>query len=433
MARTPFVSYAQNGEDVVLQRLFAEQVSGFYIDIGGCHPVDDSVTAAFYARGWHGVNVEPDPALHALLAAERPRDVNICAAVTRSRGRVTFYATATRGHGTIDPERAAPREHLADGQLAPAHDPALAGQRVPALLLSDVVDCYGAEDGRIDFLKIDVEGAESEVIASGDWSRHRPRVVLVEAVDLEGVPNHAGWEPQLLASGYRFALFDGLNRFYVRDEDAVLLLGKLAAPANVFDDWKRVGEQRLALATERMSAELADAADRDRGAAATRAEQAAEILRQRAETDRLRHELQRLGAAIDAAQASSRALAEELASVRAEHLEVQETAVALSVEMGRVQAKAATALRREEAAETRMAELELRIAQTAVRDHKAAAEQAEERAAAERLAAALAALDARHAETEGWLNAVRGSSSWRMTRPLRVAGRLLRRKPLRGA
>jgi uncharacterized membrane protein len=82
LARPPILSYAQNAEDVVLSRAFADQEFGLYVDIGAYHPVEDSVTLHFYERGWRGVNVEPDRELHALFVEARPRDTNLCAAVT---------------------------------------------------------------------------------------------------------------------------------------------------------------------------------------------------------------------------------------------------------------------------------------------------------------------------------------------------------------
>jgi FkbM family methyltransferase len=171
LAQPPIVSYAQNAEDVVLSRAFADQEFGFYVDIGACHPVEDSVTLHFYERGWQGVNVEPDRELHALFLEGRPRDTNLCAAVGRPRGRVAFHPTGTRGYGTLDATLVSAR--CAGGPAG----------HVPAMLLSDVIDCYGPDEGEIDSLKIDVEGWEARVIASGDWTRHRPRVLVIQAVD----------------------------------------------------------------------------------------------------------------------------------------------------------------------------------------------------------------------------------------------------------
>ena len=75
MSRNPFVSYAQNQEDVVLNRaLHPDDRGGFWVDIGAGDPVLDSVTAAFAERGWRGVNVEPLPREHERLCAARPAE-----------------------------------------------------------------------------------------------------------------------------------------------------------------------------------------------------------------------------------------------------------------------------------------------------------------------------------------------------------------------
>jgi hypothetical protein len=97
--------------------------------------------------------------------------------------------------------------------------------------------CAEAGLTRIDFLKIDVEGAEAEVIAGMDFARWRPRVVLVEAVEPGSMAEAWGaWEPVLLAAGYGFAFFDRLNRFYVANEAADLAQRFPPEPA----PWDRV-------------------------------------------------------------------------------------------------------------------------------------------------------------------------------------------------
>ncbi|RAI37018.1 hypothetical protein CH340_01210 [Rhodoplanes serenus] len=223
------ISYAQNAEDVVLRRAFSESSDGFYIDIGASDPLLDSVTAFFYFNGWRGINVEPDAAMFDSLNSARPGDVNIRAAVTRAAGTITFYPTGTRGHGTLVRALAATR---IQGSTA---------EEVCTVTLAEIFDRHAA--GReVAFLKIDVEGAELDVIASGDWTRHRPKVVVVEAVDEAGRPTHDAWEPILTAAAYEFCFFDGLNRFYCRREDAEALRPLLAVPANVLDNWRAYRE-----------------------------------------------------------------------------------------------------------------------------------------------------------------------------------------------
>ena len=80
-----FISYAQNFEDVMLWRALHHVENGHYIDIGAQDPVADSVSLAFYERGWRGVHVEPVPTHVAALRAARPDETVIEAAVARRR------------------------------------------------------------------------------------------------------------------------------------------------------------------------------------------------------------------------------------------------------------------------------------------------------------------------------------------------------------
>lgn len=219
------LSYAQNGEDVVLRRLFADQPGGCYVDIGANHPVTDSVTKHFSLRGWRGVNVEPRPDLYAMLCEDRPLDTNLQVAVSDQPGPTTLFAFDWSHHGlsTLSRDTAA-ATGLDASELT-----------VDTLTLAEVFNEH--VEGPADFLKIDVEGFEAEVIASGDWEAQRPRVVVVEATaPRTTVPTHEAWEPVLLAAGYRCTLFDGLNRFYAQSDDE-RALERLSVPANVTDDY----------------------------------------------------------------------------------------------------------------------------------------------------------------------------------------------------
>ena len=222
------ISYAQNAEDVVLDRAFKGRDHGFYIDVGAADPTNHSVTRHFYDKGWRGVNIDPLPAWHERLKAERPGDVNLLLGVSSAPGQMVLHVGAEHpGGATFNPEQG--REYRSQGMN-------VTEVNATVTTLADV--CGRWARGRvIDFLKIDAEGYERRVIEGADWNRWRPRVVVVEATEPNSsVPNHENWEPLLLKADYIHALFDGLNRFYVRREDAGLLQ-LIRAPANVFDDY----------------------------------------------------------------------------------------------------------------------------------------------------------------------------------------------------
>ncbi len=231
------VSYAQNGEDVVLARGLRHR-DGFYVDIGAFHPRDDSVTQLFYLRGWHGINVDPVPEVIALFQRERGRDVNVQAAISTQTGLADMWTGPPDliGHSTLVTSVA--DAHASDGVP-------FSRSVVQTLTLAELLDRNVPAGTVIDFLKVDVEGHEHAVLASGDWTRWRPRVVVVECLApyIEG-STHVSWEPILVAAGYRLALFDGLNRFYVAD-GAPDLMETLAAPASVLDQYEKVTVSEL--------------------------------------------------------------------------------------------------------------------------------------------------------------------------------------------
>ena len=106
-------------------------------------------------------------------------------------------------------------------------------RQCPVTTLANVCEQYVR--GEIDFISIDVEGHEREVIEGGDWKRWRPRVIVIEATKpYTNILVHDRWESLLLVEDSLFATFDGINRYYVRAEDRQLLPA-LSIPVNVLD------------------------------------------------------------------------------------------------------------------------------------------------------------------------------------------------------
>ena len=229
----PFMSFAQNMEDVMLWRALKHVENGFYIDIGAFSPDMESVTRAFYERNWRGVNVEPNPHFQTALQERRPRDVNLQLAVSDTEGAIALHIVGDTGLSSTD------AAIVADHEKAGWHTSVI---QVPALRLSSIWDAHVPINQPVHFLKVDVEGHEAAVLKSADWGRHRPWIVVVEAT----LPNsqieaHADWEPTLTAARYGFVYEDGLNRFYVAQEHPELI-GAFRYPPNHFDAYVQQGQ-----------------------------------------------------------------------------------------------------------------------------------------------------------------------------------------------
>jgi FkbM family methyltransferase len=216
------VSYSQRFEDLYLGCCFPSQRDGFYIDIGAGHPVYDNVSFTSYLRGWQGIAVEPNPWLSQLGGGVRPRDRNIRSLVGASEGTASFHlVNEYHGLSTM----------IADHALKAQSEFGKASQATEMPVTTLRALCEQHAPASFEFLKIDVEGAEEDVIKGADWTRFRPKVVVVEALAPYSLaPAWDSWEPILTGHGYRYARFDSLNRYYVAEEEADILQRLTAAP-----------------------------------------------------------------------------------------------------------------------------------------------------------------------------------------------------------
>ena len=163
-------------------------------------------------------------------------------------GTLTFFEVRDTGLGTADPATA--ERHRSAGYE-------VTERIVESRTLTQLLSPYAGRE--VHWMKIDVEGLEREVIEGWDARLIRPWIVIVEATrPLTGQEAHDCWESLILARGYDFAFFDGLNRYYV-SKDHGELLGKVSCPANVFDRFELSGgaSNTFTKGLERRIAELA--------------------------------------------------------------------------------------------------------------------------------------------------------------------------------
>jgi FkbM family methyltransferase len=229
-----FVSYSQNFEDVMLMRALSSVKRGYYIDVGAAEPSADSVTAAFYKQGWRGINVEPMNGPFTRLTEARPEDINLQVALEEEQGASRYYSV-DGGNGISTGIAAFGEKYQKSNwnvELVP----------VVVSTLKDICEKY-VGDHPIHFLKIDVEGKERAVLLGGNFDVYRPWIVVIEATQPNSqVPSHQEWEALIESYNYSFVYFDGLNRFYVSNEKLESLKPAFAVPPNWFDHFVKISE-----------------------------------------------------------------------------------------------------------------------------------------------------------------------------------------------
>jgi len=176
-------SYSQDGEDRILARVFDQQPHGFYVDVGAHHPWRFSNTYLFYHRGWKGINIDAAPGSMRPFHRHRRRDINLEMGVASSVSTLRMYLFDEPALNTFDATRAQYISSL--GQFC------LRGvQEVPVAPLATILHDHCPAGTKIDFLSVDVEGLDLQVLRSNDWQAYRPQVVVVEeGSDLPALQN----------------------------------------------------------------------------------------------------------------------------------------------------------------------------------------------------------------------------------------------------
>ncbi|MFN7709535.1 MAG: FkbM family methyltransferase [Holosporales bacterium] len=227
-----FITYSQNFEDLMLYRALKEVKNGFYIDLGAAGPVLNSVTKAFYDRGWSGINVEPGHRPYTELMKERTRDININVGAWSSTGKIKFYFIGDEN------ELSTTNTYLME--IHKANGWPVREEEISVMSLRDICEKH-VENREIHFLKVDVEGAELEVFKGHDFERWRPWIIVVESHESERKSEH--WKPTeafLLNADYTFVYCDGLNRFYIENSRYNKLKDAFEVPPNIYDNWVQI-------------------------------------------------------------------------------------------------------------------------------------------------------------------------------------------------
>lgn len=201
-------SFSQNAEDLAIHKLLGRKKRGFYVDVGASDPTRFNNTKYFYLRGWRGINIEPDLHFFAKLESERKRDVNLNIGIGNSNAKPTFYRFFPDTLSTFSEKYA--RKYEKEGYIL------VEKIAVQIKKLSNVLARH-LKGKRIDFMTIDTEGYDKEVLLSNNWSKYRPRVICIESTEKKESGTKKGSELNdvLKKLGYRKHLDNGINSIYV--------------------------------------------------------------------------------------------------------------------------------------------------------------------------------------------------------------------------
>lgn len=200
-------SYSQFGEDIFLKNYFSDLNSGTYVDVGAHHPFRYSNTYWAYRNNWHGINIEPNVNLIKLFELYRPNDLNINCGISDEVGRLEYYKFDSPELNSFDANRI---EHCIH------HGYRFIGtEDVPVRPLSEILDEYGIK--KIDFISIDTEGFDLQVIKSIDFGVDIQLLVVEQDVTLEDLPKTDVYK-FLKEKGYRVIAQYNISVFYEKVE-----------------------------------------------------------------------------------------------------------------------------------------------------------------------------------------------------------------------
>lgn len=168
--------FSQSGEDLILKSFFNNKLhsknQGFYVDVGAYHPTMYSNTYFFYLNGWRGINIEPRPGSKILFDKKRPNDINIEVGVSIKEAQLKYYYIDNKS----------PMNSFSSAFLEQNNTKQLVKKEIliETKRLDNILGHYLPAEAKIDFMNVDAEGLDIEVLSSNNWEKYRPKVLIVE-------------------------------------------------------------------------------------------------------------------------------------------------------------------------------------------------------------------------------------------------------------
>lgn len=205
------IFYSQSGEDVILRVFIGdEQKKGYYVDVGAYHPKHISNTYCFYKKGWSGINIDANPRSIELFKHLRPKDTNLNFAISKNETDTIFYSWDSV-YDTISKEDAeiVRAQRGKEKWSAP----------IRTQKLETVLDKYLPKGQFIDILSVDAEGCDLEVLQSNNWSKYKPRFIVVEdhSTNIQEILSSEKYK-YIVSLGYKLCSFTCINLIFCLDQ-----------------------------------------------------------------------------------------------------------------------------------------------------------------------------------------------------------------------
>lgn len=206
-----YQSFSNEGEDMILRKLFFYQSTGFYVDVGAFHPKKSSNTYHFYKKGWRGINIDAMPGSMKLFEKQRKRDINLEIPIWNDGESLNFFVFNDEALNGFENERLKAKDQTKTQNKLVKVIP------MQTASLTSILDKHLPKGQKIDFLDIDVEGGEYNVLMGLDFNKYKPKVILVEILDtdIDQVQTHPLGN-LLLGNGYLLKA-KTLNTFIFQD------------------------------------------------------------------------------------------------------------------------------------------------------------------------------------------------------------------------
>lgn len=163
-------TYAMDGEDLAINKFIENKNNGFYVDIGAHHPIQRNNTNLLFQKGWKGINIDVNEFTIDLFKHLRPNDLNLQTAISDTDGEITFYFQKKFSQlNTTDKNIA--KEHFNNN---------FKEIQVKCQTIQNVLNSSNYKNQKIDFLNIDVEGAEMKVLNTLNFKIYDPTVICIE-------------------------------------------------------------------------------------------------------------------------------------------------------------------------------------------------------------------------------------------------------------